>query len=524
MAAQDLIPPLDPFGPSSSARAPSSGPRGDRRKASRGHTLYDTSSDALTPIECALERLFESLNSRGVPVLALRGSRTAPRYRSGGDLDLACPRIYRDTLQRHLERHLKTFGVHVISVHRARHMDQYQLYAPCGPGRHHHLCIDIHVAETCYGIPFLDAEDLLRGRVTSRFPHRPAAVPGALLNFLTPYLSGGEVNPEYAARLEIVLDQYPAQMRSRLGHLVGTAMADRFCHALRQRSRGDLNLCQRAFRRALLWRAFHRNPIGTVTGFLSCAVQSRLASIRKTRGLTVGMFGTDGTGKTTVGEELHAELRSSFRSAWNRTIKLRPGLFPQLGRFLGRKPTEEEYTRPHRSKPSGIVGTWCRASYYWLDYTIGYVFKVLPLRRRNTLILFDRWIDDWLVDPARYRLAPNSRYVAWLVAHAPRPDVVLVTTAPQRVVRERKQEVSARETLRQLTAYEEYALATDNAFIIDTSWSIDRSVDAAVLATLVRSQAHVPTRARELPLEDLGAGGDAQNTREDEREERGVAA
>ena len=149
---------------------------------------------------------------------------------------------------------------------------------------------------------------------------------------------------------------------------------------------------------------------------------------------------------------------------------------------------------PHRSKPSGIVGTWLRASYYWLDYTIGYAVMVLPLRRRNTLILFDRWIDDWIVDPARYRFAPDSRFVAWLVRHAPRPDVILVTTTTKRIVRSRKKEVDARETLRQLNAYEDYALATDGVFLVDTSTSIDRSIDAAVLSALLHSQGHISTR------------------------------
>jgi len=210
--------------------------------------------------------------------------------------------------------------------------------------------------------------------------------------------------------------------------------------------------------------------------------------------MVVALLGADGTGKTSVGDELHAELKSSFRSAWNRTIKLRPGLLPQLGRLVGKKPTAEEFARPHRSKPSGTVGTWLRASYYWLDYTLGYAIKVLPLRRRNTLILFDRWIDDWLVDPARYRLRANSRYVAWLVSRAPRPDVTLVTTAPQRVVRSRKREVEARETLRQLTAYESYADARSDVFLTDTSISLDRSVDAAALATLARSQSYLTGR------------------------------
>ena len=48
--------------------------------------------------------------------------------------------------------------------------------------------------------------------------------------------------------------------------------------------------------------------------------------------------------------------------------------------------------------------------------------------------------------------------------------------------------------IRQLNAYENYAVRTDGAFLIDTSTSIDRSIDAAVLAALLRSQAHVMSR------------------------------
>ncbi|MEM8713051.1 MAG: hypothetical protein AAGG01_19050, partial [Planctomycetota bacterium] len=402
--------------------------------------------------------------------------------------------VYHDSVVRLLERQLKGAGVHVISVHRTPAMDQYQLYAPCGPGRHHHLCVDLHVAETCYGMPFQWAESLVRGRKTDRRPHRPAPVPGAVLNFLTPYLPGGVVHPEYLARASVVLEQYPAQMRAHIGELVGTRMADRFCKALRSPSTSDLHQCHRAFRRALIVRAFGRHPLPVVRGLLHLVWSSRIAARFRTRGLTIAMLGADGTGKTSVGDELHAELRSSFRSAWNRTIKLRPGLFPQLGRLLGRRPTAEEFSRPHRARPSGSLMTWVRATYYWLDYTIGYAIKVVPLRRRNTLILFDRWIDDWLVDPARYRFREGSRYVAWLVDHAPRPDVILVTTASQRLVRSRKQEVDARETLRQLTAYEAYANTRENAFIVDTSISLDRSVDAAVLAVMTRSQGFLPGR------------------------------
>lgn len=465
-------------------RPPQSGPR--------GLTLGSTASDALTPVEGALDQFFRALEHRDVPLLALRGARYAPRFRTGGDLDIACHPRHRAAVEAELRQQIQTFGVTIVAEHREYSLTQLQLYAPCGPGVHHHLCIDLHTRETCYGVPFLAVKSLFEGRNMERRPQRPAAVPGALLNFLTPYLSGGTVNPEYAGRLTVVAEKNPAQFRSFVGKIAGTRRADKFITALRETGIGGLAREARPFRRAVLLRSFVQRPLSSLLGFASCIWSARVAPFFRPRGMTIAMLGTDGTGKTTLGEQLHSELHDSFRSAANRTIKLRPGLFPQLGRFLGRRPTEEEYARPHRAEPSGVLMTWARASYYWLDYTIGYAVKVLPLRRRNTLILFDRWVDDWIVDPARYRMRADSRFVRLLAKLTPRPDAILVTTAPLRTVLTRKQELTTRESLRQLEAYETYAMRTKGCFLVSTAGSIDDALDSALLAIFIGSQASIP--------------------------------
>lgn len=448
-------------------------------------------TDALTPVESALDDWFAALERRALPILALRGARRAPLFREGGDLDLACLPRHRRDVERALRKRLRAYGVTVVSERREWSMTQWQLYAPCGPGLHHHLCVDLHTRETCFGVPFLTAERLFEGRSQERRPQRPAAVPGALLNFLTPYLSGPEVRSEYATRLAVVAEKNPAQFRAVVGDLVGTRRADRFLAALRSTSLADLAHAARPFRRALLARAFIEHPVRSAIGFATCFWSARIAPLARPRGRTVALLGTDGSGKTTLAESLHEELAGSFRSTNNRTIKLRPGLLPQLGRLLGRQPTDEEYARPHRAKPSGTVGTWFRAAYYWLDYTVGYAVRVLPLRRRNTLLVFDRWADDWLIDPARYRMRANSQVVRMFAKLTPRPDVVLVTTAPLRTVRERKREVGPRECLRQLAAYEAYALAGPNRFLVSTAGSARDALDSALLALFRQSQAAI---------------------------------
>ena len=433
----------------------------------------------MTPVELAVGRMIRTMCESGVPILGLRGVRDAPLYRHGGDLDLACSPRDLKRVEASLTNSAAREGAVVAAIHRTRSMVQFQLYSEGGPAGVHHLCVDIHTRETTYGIPFITGDELIESRNKRLYPERPGAVQGSLLDFMTPYLACGEVHPEYAARLEIVLDKHPAELRATLGKIAGTAAADRLIGGLRSKSQHKLLRRASSFRRAVVLRSFAKNPVESLRGLISCFWSSRIAPWFRPRGLVVALLGTDGTGKTTLGDALHEQLRPGYRSSLNRTIKLRPGFLPQLGRFAGRQPTAAEYERPHRARPSGRIGTWIRASYYFVDYTLGYLLKVQPLRRRNTFILFDRWIDDWLVDPARYRLRPGSRYVRWLTRLAPRPDTVLITTAALRTVRARKQEVTPRETLRQLNAYEAHAESSDRAFVISTDGDLDDSVAAA---------------------------------------------
>ena len=85
----------------------------------------------------------------------------------------------------------------------------------------------------------------------------------------------------------------------------------------------------------------------------------------------------------------------------------------------------------------------------------------------------------------------GSRVVRAFARLTPRPDVVLVATAPLRTVQERKQELGTRECLRQLAAYENYALASPGRYLVSTSGSIRDAVDSALLAIFRQSQAAI---------------------------------
>jgi len=87
------------------------------------------------------------------------------------------------------------------------------------------------------------------------------------------------------------------------------------------------------------------------------------------------------------------------------------------------------------------VGSLAKAIYWVLDYTVGYYLKVRPAITRSTLMIFDRYLVDALVDPRRYRFGGPQWALRLAWSLIPKPHLVILLDAPVEVVRARKQEV-----------------------------------------------------------------------------------
>jgi len=193
------------------------------------------------------------------------------------------------------------------------------------------------------------------------------------------------------------------------------------------------------------------------------------------RGTWLAVLGPDGSGKSTLLGRLEVELEPSFAAI--RRYHLRPHL-GRRGSSRGPQPD------PHGQPPRGRAVTVVKLTAWWVDYWLGYLLEVRPALRRSTLVLFDRYCDDVLVDPRRYRMREPGRFARLLVRTVPRPDTLVVLDAPESVLRERKQEVSVAETVRQRSAYRALADRTPRAVVIDAGRPPGEV--AAEVASLVR--------------------------------------
>ncbi|MCI3951192.1 MAG: thymidylate kinase [Burkholderiales bacterium] len=219
----------------------------------------------------------------------------------------------------------------------------------------------------------------------------------------------------------------------------------------------------------------------------------RLVRVLHPTGMVVAFLGADGSGKSSVIERALAELQPVFRRI--RYVHLRP-------RVMGFGLTQSlPVARPHALPARGKLVSLVKLAWLLLDYVVGYASRVRPLACRSTLVAFDRYFHDLLVDPRRYRYGGPRLLVQWLARCVPAPDMWVLLDAPGTVLQSRKSEVSLAESERQRTAYQRFVESCRNTVTVDASRALDEVVSDVVAAILDVLVQRLETRSPELQVE-----------------------
>ena len=221
---------------------------------------------------------------------------------------------------------------------------------------------------------------------------------------------------------------------------------------------------------ALLQREIHRAARrSSVRGWVG-DTQRMIFRLRHPTGLHVVILGPDGSGKSTVATHLAPCVAPMFRHV--REYHLFPSTPKNRG---GSTPV----TDPHGSPARGWGSSIAKIVVWQGRYLLGWLTTLYPAKVRSTLLLFDRYYHDLLIDPRRYRFRGPMRLARWVGRMVPAPDLWLVLDAPPQILQRRKQEVPPAETARQSEAYRQLAARLRNAHIIDATQPLERVVAAA---------------------------------------------
>lgn len=188
--------------------------------------------------------------------------------------------------------------------------------------------------------------------------------------------------------------------------------------------------------------------------------------------------GPDGSGKTTLNEKLINESYIKTRAKKERfqVFHHRPHLLPMISEIFKKSETlddDNDYdhiNNPHSGKSSNSVVSFIKLMYYSLDYTLGFVFKILPVNRQGRFIIFDRYYYDFIVDQKRSAIKlPKSIVKILYKLFIPKPKRVYFIKVDPITAYNRKKELSVEAIELINNEYEKLAKEFNNFKIIENN-------------------------------------------------------
>ena len=323
------------------------------------------------------------------------------------------------------------------------------------------LAVDLHIGDPTWNdVPYLPGK-LLLGRTSSTMPwisHPPHVTALLVLHSI---LDKKRFRPEYRCTLEklIGIDLDMAEVCDLLSRGVGRKMAGRLVDLLADR---DYDALIRS-RGRLIVLLLARRP-WRVPGVAACLIRSRLRRLKQRfapPSVLAALLGPDGSGKSTVGEELTRRLtgcgisvRRFYMGRWHGHVLPLAKVAARHGASATASASPPDPAGdPVAGDPVRLPGRpyfrLARDAAYLADMFLRYLLRILPALRKPGVVLTDRYAYDLMMDPSATALP------GFVLKHLyPRPDVCIYLHNRADVLQTRKSEQSLNELNRQLDAFE----------------------------------------------------------------------
>ena len=168
--------------------------------------------------------------------------------------------------------------------------------------------------------------------------------------------------------------------------------------------------------------------------------------------IIITFLGPDGSGKTTLIKKVKKKLLSK---------KINVSVF-HLKPFFLKNTNFKIVNNPHKQIPRSMLFSLMKLCYWFLIYKI-YFF--LSFVRPGKIYLFDRYVDDILIDPIRYRFNLGKKLTSYILNYFPRPDLWIILNIKPKTIWKRKKEIKYNVLLKQLKDYKKFSNKKKNSIL-----------------------------------------------------------
>jgi len=181
--------------------------------------------------------------------------------------------------------------------------------------------------------------------------------------------------------------------------------------------------------------------------------------IRFNKNIIITFLGPDGSGKTTLIKkvEKHLLLKKINVSIFH----LKPFFFKNINTKI--------VNNPHNQIPRSKLFSFMKLCYWLLLYNF---FFLISFIRPRKIYLFDRYADDILIDPIRYRFNLDKKLTTFILNLFPRPDLWIILNIKPNIIWKRKQEIKYKVLLKQIKNYKKFAIKKKNSILFSDNTNI----------------------------------------------------
>lgn len=320
-------------------------------------------------------------------------------------------------------------------------------------------------------IPLIKNEELLSNCIYEDGIYSCSKENEAITKLFSRYLYHGYIKEEYKMDIVDTFVKYKENVKKIMNQFLQYYYSEKIYELILNKRWDELTRLNKDIKRSIREKYLSSSYKKIMYNFTN--ISFKLKRYINYNGLMIAFIGTDGSGKSTIIENLPKVLGKTFNESQIKYYHWRP---KYLKSPKGDKNLNVTVTEPHSKKPYGKVLSFLKFTYFNLDYIIGYWLSVRVHLGKNELVIFDRYYYDYLVDKYRYRLTLNDKLIKWTMKLIPKPHITFLLIGSPRVLYERKKEISLDEVEKQVNNVMELEDIISKSKIINVNNNINEVV------------------------------------------------